>query len=82
MELTHSVLKRPTPTNFSNREVTLLHYLSENIPKKFQIENFDINWQEILKFDPLKCALSLICELTAGADIESPEATNIKALIQ
>ncbi len=35
-----------------------------------------------MKFDPMKCALTLICEISAGAESGNIEAENIKALIQ
>lgn len=65
----------------SQRKFIALRTLSL-IPNDFQIENFDVNWPKILEFDPLKCALSLICELTSGAEKENPEASNIKAVVQ
>lgn len=55
-----------------------------NVFVKLQVnhEHFEINWTQILKFDPFKCALALICQISAGAESQNPEATNIKALIQ
>ncbi|XP_037033903.1 uncharacterized protein LOC119072732 [Bradysia coprophila] len=68
----------PKALNFlrSKRDLNAVSYEMDTI------ENFDVNWPKILEFDPLKCALSLICELTSGAEKENPEASNIKAVVQ
>ncbi|KAJ6649239.1 hypothetical protein Bhyg_04473 [Pseudolycoriella hygida] len=47
-----------------------------------KIEDFEINWTKVLKLDPFKCALALICQVMAGAEEDNLEATNIRALIQ
>ncbi|KFB36985.1 AGAP011144-PA-like protein [Anopheles sinensis] len=36
-----------------------------------------INWNKVLQADPLKCALSLICQLAAGAESQNEQATII-----
>lgn len=40
-----------------------------------------IDWEKILKRDPFKCALSLVCQLSAGADKKSEEANGIYEFI-
>lgn len=36
-----------------------------------------IDWDEILQRDPFNCALSLICQLSAGAEKNNEEANRI-----
>lgn len=47
-----------------------------------KVERFDIDWDRILKNDPLKCAQSLICQVIAGAEKNNEEAVIIETLIQ
>lgn len=36
-----------------------------------------IDWDKILSRDPFNCALSLVCQLSAGADRNNDEANQI-----
>jgi hypothetical protein len=36
-----------------------------------------IDWDNVLKRDPFSCALSLVCQLSAGAEKKNEEANNI-----
>lgn len=40
-----------------------------------------IDWDNILNKDPLKCALSLVCQLAAGAEKENNDANQIYEFI-
>ncbi|CAO1425026.1 unnamed protein product [Diamesa serratosioi] len=40
-----------------------------------------IDWENVLNKDPLKCALSLVCQLAAGAEKENKEANQIYEFI-
>lgn len=43
-----------------------------------------VNWDFLMKFDPLECAQSLICQLATDEDtyLEESEANNIKRFIE
>lgn len=45
-------------------------------------DNIEIDWNRIQNNDPLNCAMSLICQIVAGAENNNNEAKNIKALVQ
>ncbi|XP_050096040.1 uncharacterized protein LOC126577974 isoform X3 [Anopheles aquasalis] len=40
-----------------------------------------INWNQLLRTDPLKCALSLVCQLAAGAEPQNDQAKLIYEFI-
>lgn len=46
------------------------------------MEDIEIDWNRIQDSDPLNCAMSLICQIVAGAENNNSEARNIKALVQ
>lgn len=48
----------------------------------FKVEKFDIDWDRILKNDPLGCAQLLICQVVAGAEKENEEAIIIHTLLE
>lgn len=47
-----------------------------------QFENSEVNWNRVLQNDPLNCALSLICQISAGAENQNKESRNINAFVQ
>nr|XP_029714375.1 uncharacterized protein LOC109424550 isoform X1 [Aedes albopictus] len=49
-----------------------------------ELNNFEkhIDWNGMLKRDPLKCSLSLICQLAAGAELKNEAANAIYEFIQ
>lgn len=40
-----------------------------------------IDWNNVLNRDPFSCALSLVCQLSAGAEKKNIEANNIYEFI-
>lgn len=36
-------------------------------------EELDIDWYRILSYDPLSCALSLVCQLSTGEELRTTE---------
>lgn len=48
----------------------------------FKVINFHIDWEQILKKDPLKCAQSLICQVVAGAEPKNQDAIIINELMR
>lgn len=47
-----------------------------------KVNKFAIDWEQILKRDPLKCAQSLICQIVAGAENNNQEAIIINELVR
>lgn len=47
-----------------------------------KVEKFEVDWDRILKNDPLKCARSLICQITAGTEKDNEDALIIKHLVE
>lgn len=47
-----------------------------------QLDGAEVNWNRILRNDPLNCCLSLVCALAAGAEEQNSEAGNINAFVQ
>lgn len=45
-------------------------------------QEFNIDWNRILKNDPLKCAQSLICQICAGAERDNKDVTPIIHLLE
>jgi len=55
--------------------------LSRNVTKdEIEFEE-KIDWDTVLKRDPFSCALSLICQLAAGAERKDDEANAIYEFI-
>lgn len=58
---------------------------SANIQKNITEQRIEfekkIDWSKILNRDPFSCALSLICQLSAGVERNSEEANNIYEFI-
>lgn len=48
----------------------------------FKVIHFPIDWEQILKKDPLTCAQSLICQVVAGAEPNNNDAIIINELIR
>lgn len=48
----------------------------------FELKEFNIDWNRIMKKDPLKCAQSLICQIVAGAELDNKDIFPIKHLIE
>lgn len=48
----------------------------------FKIEKFEIDWERILKKDPLECAQSLICQIVSGTENQDEDAIIMKYLIE
>lgn len=48
----------------------------------FKIEKFEIDWERILKKDPLECAQSLICQIVSGTESQDEDAIIMKYLIE
>lgn len=46
------------------------------------MKEFNIDWNRILKNDPLECAQSLICQITAGAEQDNKDAIPIIYLLE
>lgn len=65
------------------RYLNLTSYKTNSIAKKivksnfFQMQEFNIDWNRILKNDPLKCAQSLICQILAGAEEDNKDVIPI-----
>ncbi|KAG5672365.1 hypothetical protein PVAND_002497 [Polypedilum vanderplanki] len=58
-----------------------LSNLSRNITQEEIEFEEKIDWDKVLKRDPFSCALSLICQLAAGAEKENQDANGIYELI-
>lgn len=46
------------------------------------MKEFDIDWNRILKNDPLKCAQSLICQIVAGAEQDNKDVFPLIHLLE
>jgi len=55
--------------------------VGQNFTQLEQAFEHKIDWDKILKSDPLGCALSLICQLAAGAERKDDEANKIYEFI-
>lgn len=52
------------------------------MPSSAQLDGAEVNWNRVLRNDPLNCALSLVCALAAGAEDQNSEANHINAFVQ
>lgn len=48
----------------------------------FKVDKFDIDWDRILRNDPMKCAQSLICQIFGGAEEDNEDGKIIKSLVE
>lgn len=48
----------------------------------FHSKEFTIDWNRILKNDPLKCAQSLICQIVAGAEQDNKDVLPMVHLLE
>lgn len=48
----------------------------------FKVDQIDIDWNRILKNDPLSCAQLAICQIVAGAEQENHDAIIINTLVE
>jgi malonyl CoA-acyl carrier protein transacylase len=58
-----------------------LSNLSRNITKEEIEFEEKIDWDKVLTRDPFSCALSLVCQLAAGAEKANQDANAIHELI-
>jgi hypothetical protein len=54
---------------------------SRNVTKEVIEFEKNIDWENVLSNDPFSCALSLVCQLSAGAEKHNEESNNIYEFI-
>lgn len=60
-------------------------YFAKSLTKNFvsfDFKEFHIDWNRILKNDPLKCTQSLICQIVAGAEAENKDVLPMIYLLE
>lgn len=65
-----------TPFFYTRKKYCLVEHFS------FKIKEFNIDWGRILKNDPLRCAQSLICQISAGAEKDNKDVIPIVHLLE
>lgn len=65
---------------FGKRDVDNIE-LQQNITKMEIDFEAKIEWDKVLRRDPFNCALSLVCQLSAGAAKDNEEANRIYEFI-
>lgn len=65
---------------FGKRDLDKAEYRLNITAKQIEFEE-KIEWDKILSRDPFNCALSLVCQLSAGADRNNDEANKIYEFI-
>lgn len=65
---------------FGKRDVDSANRLANITEQEIEFER-KIDWNKILSRDPFNCALSLICQLSAGAQKDNEEANRIYEFI-
>ncbi|CAD7080051.1 unnamed protein product [Hermetia illucens] len=76
----YNKIRRPISTIRSF--LRLKREVQQDVENVETVKNFDIDWDKILKYDPLNCLQSLACQLFAGAEAHNEYGENIKVLLQ
>ena len=74
------ILIDPVGSFFGKRDIEFADQTLEITKEEVEFEQ-KIDWDKILRRDPFNCALSLVCQLSAGAGKDNKEANEIYEFI-
>lgn len=77
LDAVNQVFKLENNNSFVHNNNIVKHYSFE-----MKMKEFNIDWNRILKNDPLKCAQSLICQIVAGAEQDNKDVFPIIHLLE